>query len=40
MRATLGYLRLIANELREHGTYMHLTETEISGTEFRYLFGS
>jgi len=39
MRAVLGYLRLIANELHDHGTYMHLIETEISGTEFRHLFG-
>ncbi len=39
MRAVLGYLRLIANELRDHGTYMHLTETAISGAEFRHLFG-
>jgi 2-methylisocitrate lyase-like PEP mutase family enzyme len=39
MRAVLGYLSLIANELREHGTYTNMTKSAISGAEFRYLFG-
>jgi 2-methylisocitrate lyase-like PEP mutase family enzyme len=39
MRATLGYLRLIANELHEHGTYTNMNKSALSGAEFRYLFG-
>ena len=38
MRATLGYLRSIAHEVLEHGTYTRVTENAISGKEFRSLF--
>ena len=38
MRATLGHLRRIGQELLEHGTYQNMGQTMISGAEFRNLF--
>jgi hypothetical protein len=38
MRAALGYLRLVAKELLEHGTYTKMNERAISGAELRHLF--
>lgn len=38
MRATLGHLRRVAQELLEYGTYQNMGQTMISGAEFRNLF--
>ncbi len=38
MRATLGHLRRVAQELLEHGTYQHMAQVSISGGELRKLF--
>ncbi len=38
LRATLGHLRLIAQELHEQGTYLNMSQAMLSGTEFRNLF--
>lgn len=38
LRATLGHLRLIAQELLEQRTYLNMSQTILSGTEFRNLF--
>jgi 2-methylisocitrate lyase-like PEP mutase family enzyme len=38
MRATLGHLRRVAQELLEFGTYQNMGQTMISGAEFRNLF--
>jgi len=38
MHAVLGHLRLLANELLEHGTYSKLSEGALSSAEFRQLF--
>jgi 2-methylisocitrate lyase-like PEP mutase family enzyme len=38
MRATLGYLRSIAHEVLERGTYTTMTEKAISGKELQSLF--
>ena len=38
MRAALGHLRAIAQELREHGTYTTMSNETLSGTEFGSLF--
>jgi 2-methylisocitrate lyase-like PEP mutase family enzyme len=38
MRATLGHLRQVAQELLEHGTYQSIVQTMISGAELRNLF--
>ncbi len=38
MRASLGYLRRVAQELLEFGTYQNMGQTMISGAEFRNLF--
>lgn len=37
MRAALGYLRRVAHELLESGTYTHMTEMAISGADLRAL---
>ena len=38
MRSVLGYLRTIAQELREHGTYASMNTEALSSSEFRSLF--
>ncbi len=38
MRSALGYVRTIARELLEHGTYVRMEAEALSGAEFRTLF--
>jgi 2-methylisocitrate lyase-like PEP mutase family enzyme len=38
MRAVLGHLRAIAQELLEHGSYTRMNAEALSGSEFRSLF--
>jgi 2-methylisocitrate lyase-like PEP mutase family enzyme len=38
MRSVLGHLRMIAQELLEHGTYARMSAAALSGSEFSSLF--
>jgi 2-methylisocitrate lyase-like PEP mutase family enzyme len=39
LRAVLGHLRVIAQELLEQGTYSSMSDAMLSSNEFRNLFG-